>query len=58
MTTVRNRRKYYRIWTSESYKAEIYDNCYARLSVRGDGNRARLRLDTTQWHGNTGGFCQ
>ena len=49
--------KYRTIWRSESYKAEIYDNCYARIQVRGDGARARMIVDGTKWHGNTGGFA-
>lgn len=53
-----NQKKYYEIWESDTYKAEIYDNCTASFQVRGDGLRARLIYDTTTWDGNTGGFVQ
>jgi hypothetical protein len=49
-------RTYYRLWTSDEYSAEIYDGCTARIAVRGDGLRARIKIDGTQWHGNSGGF--
>lgn len=59
VTNKKNRqRKYYEIWESETYQAEIYDNCTASLQVRGDGLRARIIYDTTEWNGNTGGFVQ
>ena len=48
--------RYRKLWESDTYKAEIYDNCTAALFVRSDGERARWEVDTTYWQGNTGGF--
>lgn len=48
--------RYKTLWTSDTYQAEIYDNCNARLLIRSDGQRARWEIDTTYWQGNTGGF--
>lgn len=48
--------RYKTLWESETYKAEIYDNCTASLLIRADGQRARWEVDTTYWRGNTGGF--
>lgn len=49
-------RTYERIVTTAPYKAEIYDNCVAYLEMRKDRRRARVVVQGTQWHGNTGGY--
>ena len=46
--------KWERIWESQPYKAEIYDNCSQRIYT--SGSRIKIEVDGTRWSGNTGGF--
>ena len=48
--------KYHTLIISDPYKAEIYENCYARIEIRNDGKRLRIKQDGTRWTGNTGGY--
>ncbi len=49
--------KWTRIYESQPYQAEIYDNCTTRV-YQHDDNPAKIKLevDGTKWVGNSGGF--
>ncbi|MFQ5965664.1 MAG: hypothetical protein ACE5KZ_15425 [Candidatus Scalinduaceae bacterium] len=48
--------KWKEIWKSDSYKAEIYDNCSTRVYTHTGKNMVKIEADGTYWSGNTGGF--
>lgn len=49
--------KWTKIWESDEYKAEIYDNCSTRVYAHAEKNdKVKIEVDGTKWVGNSGGF--
>ena len=48
--------KWTKIWESDDYQVEIYDNCTTRVYKHEEKEKIKIELDGTRWVGYSGSF--